>query len=91
MESGNCKEFLTEFVDEEYVSMVDDEAFEYVERYSSVGGSPRVCVGVGLFETDEVDWSLEEISGNLGVSRRAIYNARESLDLVEYESRGMHL
>ena len=91
MESIDCKEFLTGFVDKEYVDMVDDKAFDYVEEYSSIGGSPHVCIGVGLSETDEVDWNLQEISDNLGVSRRAIYNARDSLDLIEYESRGMHL
>lgn len=90
MESIDYRDFFSNFVDEQYVNMIDDEALDYAEEYSCQGGSPGVCVAVGLKETENIGMTLEEISEVLEVSRRAVYNARKDLDLDVMESRGRH-
>lgn len=91
MDSIDYREFFSNFVDEEYVNMVDEEAFDYVEEYSDLGGSPGVCVAVGLTETENLGMSLEEIAEEVEVSRKAVYNARKDLDLEIMESRGRNI
>lgn len=91
MNIDEVKGFFGNFVEEEYINMVSDEALEYAWDYSEKGGSPRVCVALGLSETDNLGWNLEEIADELGTTRRSIYDSRESLDLVKYESRGRHI
>lgn len=85
------EELLSSFVDEEYVNMIDDSAMEYVEEYCDRGNSPYVCVAVGLSETENLGWNLKEIASELDVTRRAIYDAREELELVENNPRGRHV
>lgn len=75
------EEFFTEFVDEEYVQDLDDEGLDAAIRYSERGGNPRVCVGVGLYESESYDKNLDTIAEDLDVSRRAMFNARDKLDL----------
>lgn len=73
------RELFSEYVDEMYVVMLDDEGLELAAEYSDRGGSPETCVGVGIYES--TDWELEFISEELDVSRRAMYNARRKLGL----------
>lgn len=84
------REFFGNFVDEEYVDMIDDEALDYAWDYSEKGGSPKICVAVGLVESKNVGWDLEDVADEMDVTRRGVYNAREYLDLVEYDNRGRH-
>lgn len=91
MDSKELRGFFSNFVEDEYVDMLGDEALEYAWEYSEKGGSPRVCVALGLSETQNLGWDLEEIADELGTTRKSIYNSRESLDLVEYEKRGRHV
>lgn len=84
-------EILTEFVDEEYVNMIDEEGLEAAAEYSEIGGTASVCVAVGLTQSENVEWGTERIADELGVTRRGIYNARDELDLVEKETRGRHV
>jgi len=84
------RELFSSFVDREYVNMIDDEALETAEQYSELGGSPRTCVAVGLTESDNTGLNLEEIASELDVSRRAVYNARDELELVDMDVRGVH-
>jgi hypothetical protein len=85
------RDFFSNFVGEGYVETADDEALEYAWEYSEKGGSPKVCVGLALYETDNLGWGLEEIADELGITRRSIYDSREELDLVDYEVRGRHV
>lgn len=75
------EEFFSEFVGEVYVDALDDEGLDTAISYSERGGNPRVCVGVGLYESESYDGNLETIAEELDVSRRAMFNAREKLDL----------
>lgn len=85
------REVFSTFVDEEYINLLDDEGLEYSQELSELGRTPKVCVAVGLSQTEDLDWNLEEIAEELEVSRRAIYNSREELDLIEQKSRGLHV
>jgi len=85
------REFFGNFVDEEYVNMVDEEALDLAWDYSEKGGSPKICIAVGLLESENIGWSLEVVADELDVTTRGIYNARDDLDLIEYEKRGKHL
>lgn len=75
------EEFFSEFVDEEYVDSLDDEGLDAAISYSERGGSPRVCMGVGLYESEGYNSNLDSIAEELDVSRRAMYNARRKLGL----------
>ena len=87
----NRRDVFSEYVDEEYVEMIDEEALDYAWEYSERGGNPDVCVALGLSETDNLGMNLEEISEELDVSRRAVYDARDEFGLVENEARGRHV
>lgn len=86
----NYREILGQFVEKRYVDQLDETGLEAAEEYSQHGGSPAICVAVGLVETEENDYTLEEAASELEVSRRGVYNARRELDLVDNESRGKH-
>mgnify|MGYP006287407629 CR=1 FL=1 len=75
------EEFFTDFVDEAYVDSLDDKGLDIAISYSERGGNPRVCVGVGLYETESYDANLEDIAEDMDVSRRAMFDARERLGL----------
>jgi len=83
MEDMEYRNFFSNFVDDEYLELADDEALEYAWSYSETGGSPKTCVALGLSETENLGWSLDEIADEVGVSRKALYNARDELGLVE--------
>ena len=85
------REVFSNFVDNEYVNLLDDEGLEYSQELSELGRTPKICVAVGLSQTEDLDWNLDEIAEELEVSRRAIYNSREELDLIEEKSRGLHV
>lgn len=75
------EEFFSEFVDEVYVDSLDDEGLDAAISYSERGGNPRVCMGVGLYESEGYNSNLDSIAEELDVSRRAMYNARRKLGL----------
>jgi hypothetical protein len=85
------RELLSNFVDEEYTSMIDESALEYSEELSEIGKSPKLCVAVGLSETDNLGWTEVEIADELDISRKAVYNARNEIGLVEEDARGRHV
>jgi len=91
MNTDDYRSVLSHFVDEDYVNMIDEDAFNYAINYCEEGGSPAVCVGLGLAETENLGWSFEKIASELDTSRRSIYNARKDLGLVEKDVRGMHV
>ncbi|QKQ98216.1 hypothetical protein GKQ38_01625 [Candidatus Nanohaloarchaea archaeon] len=75
------EKLFSEYVSEVYVEELDEKGLEIAAEYSDRGGNPRVCVGVGLYETEEYDSNLDTIAEELDVSRRAIYGARQKLGL----------
>lgn len=91
MSDLDYRELFSNFVDEEYTSMIDESGLEYSEDLSEIGRSPKVCVAVGLTETENLGWTENEIAEELNISRKAIYNAREEIGLVEEETRGRYV
>ena len=87
----NRRDVFSRYVEDEYVEMIDEKALDYAWDYSERGGNPGVCVALGLTETENLGMDLEEISDELDVSRRAVYNARDEFGLVENEPRGRHV
>ena len=82
MDKEDYRDVLSHFVNEEYLDIIGDESWEYVGEYCDKGGSPEVCVGLGLSQTEKCEWSFEKIAKELDTSRRSIYNARKELGLV---------
>lgn len=74
------RELLENFVEEEYVEMLDDGGLEIAAEYSRQGGMPRTCVGLGLYQCSW-EWNLERVCEELEVDRKTLYDARKKLDL----------
>lgn len=91
MSDLDYRELFSNFVDEEYTSMIDESALEYSEELSESGKTPKICVAVGLTETENLGWTENEIAEELNISRKAIYNARSEIGLVEEEARGRYV
>ncbi len=82
------EEIFREFVDDRYVDVLEEEGLELAGRYSERGGSPAVCVALGL--TVSGGWDIDEINEELA-TRRSIYNARKRLGLEVGKPRGRHV
>lgn len=78
-------EYLEYFVDDVYLSMLDEEGVDKAVKCSSKGYSARTCVGLGIYYSSNNEWSWESIEEELEVSRRAIYDARSELGLTVEE------
>lgn len=91
MSDRNYRELLSNFVDEEYTNMIDESALEYSEELSESGKTPKLCVAVGLTETENLGWTENEIAEELDISRRAIYDAKSEIGLVEEDARGRYV
>lgn len=86
----NYEEIVSTFVGEEYLDKVDPTYQHLAEKYMEQGGSARTAVGVAWYESsDEV--TFEEISEELEISRRGLYEARVKLGLETLEPRGIHV
>jgi len=72
MDKDDYRSVLKHFVDENYVNLIDEDAFNYSIDYCEEGGSPAVCVGLGLSETEILGMTIEEIARELETSRRSI-------------------
>lgn len=85
----NYEELVSTFVGEEYLEKIDSEYQHIAEEYMDIGGSASVAVGVAWYESSD-NVTFEEITEELDVSRRGMYNARSDLGLEISESRGVH-
>jgi len=88
MES-NYEELVSTFVGEEYLEKINTEYKHIAEEYMDRGGSAAIAVSVAWYESSD-DITFEEITEELDVSRRGMYNARSDLGLEVLESRGAH-
>lgn len=83
------QEIISQKVDDEYLEKVDSEYMSLAEKYVEMNGTPKVAVGVAMYESGSFE-TLDDVAEELKVTRRGLYNAREKLGLEKEDPRGIH-